>query len=410
MSVKHTLCLMTKSPATRDELEAILLQQENFRLVEQDAPELGLVIIELGRASDNDFELIPRLMADERVGEIFVTARQKDPDLILQAMRAGVSEYLSKPFVAEEIANALAGYAERHRTRATVPPVVAKPTGGRLLHVMGAKGGIGATTIVVNLGLHAMRSNGNAAVLDMRLPQGDVPLMLDMQYAHTWADGVRTPGRLDATFLRSLAETHSSGLDVLAAPDAQDDIESLTAPNVSALLRIMRSVYSVTVVDGGPYADELALASMREADTILLVTDLALPALAGARRLLDDIAIAAPTLRERIKLVVNRLCPKSGVDVGEAERLLECPVYGSIDDDYGTAVSAINQGKSLLEVAPRSPATKSFTRLAERLLPDPKLSTPATGAKSSFLARFMKRDGNKDTDTFPGAQMLGAEG
>lgn len=451
MNITHPVCLVTKRLATREELTRVLARQDGFRLVTPgEADDLGLVILELGDDLEDDFESIASLVSDPRVGEVFVTSRQKDPDLIIRAMRGGVSEFLSQPFRSEEVLAALEGYARRRRTaRAASPAASAAPAaGGRIIHVMGAKGGVGATTVAVNLAVLAARAlsgsapeadgkkagkglaklngrNANAArdvqamgglalatgapapapaaqplaaLMDMRLPQGDVPLFLDMEYSRTWADGARNLGRLDATFLRSLAERHASGLEVYASPDAGDDLDAISPRAVKAVLDIARAQYAVTVVDGGPYADELALVSMQEAETILLVTDLALPALAGARRLLDDVAAVAPSVAARIQLVVNRMSTQAGVDLTEAERLLERKVFATVGDDYGAAVAAINQGVPLCEAAPRSVAARSLAKLAERLAPAAPASGnggAAPGMKAGGLfARLLHRKGD----------------
>uniref|UniRef100_B8DJ17 Response regulator receiver protein n=1 Tax=Nitratidesulfovibrio vulgaris (strain DSM 19637 / Miyazaki F) TaxID=883 RepID=B8DJ17_NITV9 len=448
MNITHPVCLLTKRLATREELTRVLARQDGFRLVSPgEADDLGLVVLELGDDLEDDFESIASLVNDPRVGEVFVASRQKDPDLIIRAMRAGVSEFLSQPFRSDEVLAALEGYARRRRTtRAASLAAAPASAGGRLIHIMGAKGGVGATTVAVNLAVLAARSlAGNApapdaqkagrsltklggrnaardmqamgdtalatggpahapaalplaALMDMRLPQGDVPLFLDMEYSRTWADGARNLGRLDATFLRSLAERHASGLEVFASPDTGDDLDAISPRAVKAVLDLARALYAVTVVDGGPYADELALVSMQEAETILLVTDLALPALAGARRLLDDVAAAAPAVAARIQLVVNRMSPQAGVDLTEAERLLERKVFATVSDDYGAAVSAINQGVPLCEAAPRSVAARSLAKLAERLAPA--AATPGNGGTApgmkagSLFARLLHRKGD----------------
>lgn len=458
MNIAHPVCLLTKRLATREELTRVLARQDGFRLVSPgEADDLGLVILELGEdlpgdSLNDDFESIASLVSDPRVGEVFVASRRKDPDLIIRAMRAGVSEFLSQPFRSDEVLAALEGYARRRRTARAASPAAAPATGGRVIHVMGAKGGVGATTVAVNLAVLAARSlsgkvpgddtaksgkglnglnrlggrNGAAArdmqdmggmalatggpaafapaalplaaLMDMRLPQGDVPLFLDMEYSRTWADGARNMGRLDATFLRSLAERHASGLEVFASPDAGDDLDAISPRAVKAVLDLARALYAVTVVDGGPYADELALVSMQEAETILLVTDLALPALAGARRLLDDVAAVAPSVAARIQLVVNRMSAQAGVDLSEAERLLERKVFATVGDDYGAAVAAINQGVPLCEAAPRSVAARSLAKLAERLAPAataPGNGGAAPGMKAGGLfARLLHRKGD----------------
>ncbi|NHZ47611.1 MinD/ParA family protein, partial [Desulfovibrio sp. XJ01] len=171
MNITHPVCLLTKRLATREELTRVLARQDGFRLVSPgEADDLGLVVLELGDDLEDDFESIASLVTDPRVGEVFVASRQKDPDLIIRAMRAGVSEFLSQPFRSDEVLAALEGYARRRRTtRAASPAVVPASAGGRLIHIMGAKGGVGATTVAVNLAVLAARSlTGTAPAPDAK--------------------------------------------------------------------------------------------------------------------------------------------------------------------------------------------------------------------------------------------------
>lgn len=381
----HPVCLMPKSPVTGDELAILVTRQGGFRLVSPEEDELGLVIVELGRASDNDFDLLRKLDADPRVTEIFVTARKKDPDLIIEAMRAGATEFMAQPLRPEDMSAALEGYLMRCRTR-EAHPVATSEEGGRIVHVVSAKGGVGGTTVTASLGVLAAQ-RGETVLMDMRLPQGDVPLFLDLAYTHTWASAMRDLARLDATFLRSLVERHSSGLHVLPSPDRQDELESLSALGVKAMLGLMRATFPTTIVDGGPFSDELALASMQQAESILLVTELALPSLSGARRILDDIRQHAPQVEDRVRLVVNRLCSRSGVEAEEAEQLLERKVFCAIPDDYSNAVSAINQGVPLVTAHPRSAAARALQQLGERTFPQ----EGADARPGGLFARLLRR-------------------
>ncbi|MFV0421271.1 AAA family ATPase [Oleidesulfovibrio sp.] len=391
MPTTHPVCLLTKSLRTEEELSSLVAYQSRFHLATPGVDEdMGLVIVELGNSLEEDFETIDSLVHDPRVGEIFITATRKDPDLIIRAMRAGVTEFLEQPFKGADVNTALEGYAkrahERERSTGTEPVHT-----GRIVHIIGAKGGVGATTVAVNLAVRQARMGHSAAIMDMRLPQGEVPLFLDMEYARTWADAAREVSRLDATFLQSLMEGHESGLQLLASPDEGDDLDTITTRSVKAILNLLRAHFEITVIDGGPYADELALVSMQEADEVLLVSEMSLPALAGARKLLDGITRTSPQLSERVRLVLNRHTAKSGLSVEEAEALLERKTFSLIDDDYEAALSALNQGQALCDAHPRSPAARALSGLADRILPV--ATTSGTGGQRSggLLARFLHR-------------------
>ncbi|ABB39159.1 response regulator receiver protein [Oleidesulfovibrio alaskensis G20] len=391
MASTYPVCLLTRNLHTEEELSRLIGHQKHFHLATPGVSEdMGLVIVELGGTPQDDFDAIVALAADPRVGEVFITAPRKDPDVIIRAMRAGVTGFLEQPFSSDNIAAALEGYAARMRETETAPqPAVQRQ--GRIIHVLGAKSGSGATTVTVNLGVNSARNGRSTAVMDMRLPQGEVPLFLDMQYARTWADAARELHRLDHMYLQSLMERHESGLEILAAPDENDAPETLSERSVRSILRLLRTRHDAVLIDGGPYADELALVSMHEADEVLLVSELSLPALAGARRLLNSIAQTAPDLDGKIRLVINRHAAGSGLSQEEAETLLERKACCLIENDYEAAVSAVNQGVALCDAHPRSPAAKSLTALADILMPQASPADTGSMRPRSLLARFMPR-------------------
>ncbi len=391
MSATLPVYLLAKSPQTKNVLARLVAEQHGFHVVQssQADNEPGLVIFELGARAEEDFKTIASLITDPRVDEVFITAPQKDPDLIIRAMRVGVSGFIAQPFQKDEVGSVLADYARRTGEKRRSPLAQARG-GGRIIHVMGAKGGVGTTTVAVNLAvLQARRTGGKGALMDIRLPQGEVPLFLNMEYAHTWADAVRELGRLDDVFLESLVERHESGLSVLASPDENDDLDIITGESVQAILAHLRARYPVTVIDGGPYVDELALAALEMADEILFVTEMSLPSLASGRRLLDEIANLVPAALGHTRLLLNRCLEGGDLVREEAEVLLGRKVYSLIVDDYESAISALNQGRTLCDVYPRSPAAMGLMGLAERILPAPGNRGSDNGRSGGLFSRLL---------------------
>ena len=129
------------------------------------------------------------------------------------------------------------------------------------------------------------------------------------------------------------------------------------------------------VVDGSPYLDDLALAAVREADEILLATELSLPGLAVVRRLMESFANLDSDLTAKTRLVVTRHQSKGGIDPAEAEKLLGIPVFWKIPNDYPGTLEAINQGAPLAQAAPKSPAAKAISALAAQYAPKARRTT-----------------------------------
>lgn len=384
--------LLLHSARAARELGTLVDRHPNFA-TGTEAPDgpAGLAILELD--GPGTLERAAALVRQGRAAEVFATANVKDPDLIIAAMRAGVSEFLPWPIEADDLAAALDRFVTR---REQAPAEAARtPRGpeGRIVHVLGAKGGMGATTLAVNLAVQARLSAPArpVALVDAALPVGEVPLFLDLDYDYTWAEAVRDTSRLDPTFLESLMVRHDSGVDVLCAPDRVEDAAVLDAGGLDKTLRLLRRMYSLVVVDGSPYLDDLALASVRAADEILLVTELSLPGLAVVRRILESFAHLDGAPADKARLVVTRHQAKGGIDPAEAEELLGIPVFWKICNDYPGTLEAINQGAPLVQTAPRSPVARSIAELAGRYAP-----AGAGSPRGGLLARLMRR---KSADT-----------
>ena len=326
----------------------------------------GLIVVEVG--GTQDVAVIAVLAANPSVHEIFVIGPAQNADLILGCMRAGATEYLPLPLKVGEFRAALDRFATRN-TRSASERGIAQPQPGRpgrIIHILGGKQGTGVTTLAVNLGVEAslLDDTRPAALVDMRQPQGEVPLFLDVHYTHTWAAATHNAHRLDDAFMQSLMVRHASGLDILAAPDRSEDTGAAAPQAVGTMLAILRTLYSTVFVDGSPFVDEISLAAMREADAVLLVSELSLPCLANTRRLLETLDSVDPEVADKVQLVINRYTPKAGVSIGEAEELLGRPVAWKVDDDYLAAVNSINQGTPLRDAAPKSPLTRNIAKLA----------------------------------------------
>ena len=373
----------------------------------------GLVVMELDGTTKSGLDRAANLLKEGRAAEVFVTATVKDPDLIIAAMRAGISEFLPWPVEPADLDAALNRFVERRGHSAPDPRTEPVGQQGRVIHVLGVKGGVGATTLAVNLAVQARLANSAqpVALVDAALPVGEIPLFLDLDYTYTWAEAVRDTSRLDATFMESLMVRHDSGLDVLCAPDRIEDAEILNAEGLSAALDLLRRMYSLVVVDGSPYLDDLSLTAVRGADEILLATELSLPGLAVVRRLLESFANMDDGLAAKTRLVVTRHQSKGGITPEEAEQLLGIPVFWKIANDYPGTLEAINQGAPLIQAAPKSPVTKAVAALAAHYAPE-KAKTRGKGLLSRLLSTRTTGPKHDETDTTApfGALTMHSEG
>ena len=284
-------------------------------------------------------------------------------------MRQGVREFFPLPAAGEEVRLALWRFKERRRGR----DGQRSASLGRVIDVFGAKGGVGTTSMAVNLAASCLsqRPGGSVALMDMNLPFGEAQLFLDLAPKYHWGEVLGNIGRLDATYLMSVMSRHASGLYLLAPPSRLDDLQMATPDNISRLLELMRQVFDTVVIDLGMYLDEITLKVMEISDAIVLVGVQNLACLANIRRFLDNIRQGGVGLEDKLRLVINRHLAESDLVVEDMEKALGQTVYWRIPNDYKTTLTAINQGKTLLETAPKAAVTRAVLDLAQALVPAP---------------------------------------
>ncbi|WP_147819692.1 AAA family ATPase [Salidesulfovibrio onnuriiensis] len=344
----------------RERLERIVREVPMARVQPEDAETMGVLIYEPGASADEDFPHIFQALESGQAEDVFLVGAAPDPELLIQAMRHGIREFLRFPVTREEFRAALMRVAMRESLEGHGPR-------GRLVSVLGSKAGLGVTTLAVNLACAVNeRMPGEVAVLDLRQPVGEVPLFLDMEYEFTWGELVDDISRLDATYLRSAMAAHESGLHVLPAPTAKGAADG---QEMALVIEYLRQAYPVVVVDCGPLEEGAFPKAVEQADAILMVTDLSMPALARTARLMETLRTEDPDAERRIRVAANRVTRDAGVDVDEAQAVLEKEISWRIPDDYAAALSALNQGVPWLLAAPRSHAAKEIRRMAADLVP-----------------------------------------
>jgi pilus assembly protein CpaE len=355
-----------KSDALHRDLVGMLRSLNGFEVQNSDNRQTDLLIFELGSDTEKDFELIRSLLDMKATGEIFLVSRQSDPSVLLQAMRTGVNEFFSKPIKREEILEALARLKKRSEKSKGQEPV----RHGKLIEVVGSNGGVGTTTIAVNLAvsLAENKSIQSVALVDMNLLFGNVPLFLEIKPSYHWGEITKNVSRLDPTFLMNVLARDPCGVYVLPSPVNLDGHKPVNPEIVENLLDLMQKMFDFVVIDGGQSLDETSLRTLQMSNTVLLVSTLTLPCLANTKKLLKSFDVLGYPSREHTKVVINRYLAKSDISLKDAESSIKRKIFWTIPNDYRTTMSAINQGKPLSQLASKAAITKSIRGLVDALI------------------------------------------
>uniref|UniRef100_A0A7C4EKU4 Cobyrinic acid a,c-diamide synthase n=1 Tax=Fundidesulfovibrio putealis TaxID=270496 RepID=A0A7C4EKU4_9BACT len=339
--------------------------QAGMRVLDQDdtqAPDL--LVRQPGPDLEDEAEQLERFQARNRDAAIFLAGDATDPALLRWAMRAGVRQFLPDTLGEEDLAPLFVDFAQE-RLSLSGPGA---PGLGRLISVLSMKGGVGGTTVAVNVAYQRQRAvqgkDVAVALLDLGLPYGEAQMFLDLDCRYHWGDAVKNLDRLDNTYLLSLMGVHSSGLRLLPPPTAPDEMQLVGAEVMGHLVEQARKVFSTVVVDLGAYIDEVAQRIMEMSDDVLLVCVQSTSCVRNLKRFMGTYPASRARSRQNLHLLVNRHLPSAGIsaqDVCQAAGLERCI---RISNDFQSTLGAINQGLPLELAAPKSPVTRELRDLA----------------------------------------------
>jgi pilus assembly protein CpaE len=258
---------------------------------------------------------------------------------------------------------------------------------GRVVAVMGTKGGVGATVLACQLAASLQEAGGRVALVDLNYPLGDVALHFDVEPTYTLADLARAEEELDATYLRTILKGHESGIQILAAPSLMEDAESIRSLHVERVLPILRSEFDWVIVDVSRSWNEASVQALTLADQILLVSLFDVPTLNHARqhkKLLEGLALNGL----RTRMIGNRHSKGDAVTVSDFKRVLGSEPDALIPNDYATTAESVNQGRPIGQVARGSAIHKAYRQLALDVYAWCGVDAPQTQPAQSIAGRF----------------------
>jgi pilus assembly protein CpaE len=257
-----------------------------------------------------------------------------DPRLMLEGMRAGVNECIPEPVAAKTLEDAV----RRVLTNAAPQPA------GQVFAFVGAKGGVGATTLAVNTAAALGRSApGQVLVMDLHVGHGDAAVFLGAEPRFSIIDAMENIHRVDQSFFSGIVEKTDAGVHLLAS-SPRSVHAALDGRRVRTLLETAAQTYKTTVLDV-PRAAALTLEALDVATAIIVVTSQEIASLRHA-------AAIAETLRQRfgsarVKVVINRFHRDSVIAHADIERAVGVPVKHMLPSDYRAAVAALNAGRPI---------------------------------------------------------------
>jgi pilus assembly protein CpaE len=348
-------------------LEAECSRYEFFAdVVAQTNPDIGLIALDSD--ADKAMDLVSRLSESSPNCSVLVTSSSHDGQLILRAMRAGAKEFLTQPVKIEDLLAALGRISERRSG-----PGENRTRGSQVVAVAGSLGGVGNTSLAVNLAcVLAQNPKNSVTLVDLDLCLGDADVFLDAIPDYTLVDVAQNVTRLDFSLLKRSLTKHSSGVYLLPRPVQLEDCSLITPDDLRRVIGLLKATFTHLVLDLSKGYSPLDMVALEMASHILLITQLDLPCLRNVVRLLMSFN-EMEGISEKIKVVINRTGLDNGhISVKKAEETIGKEVFWQLPNDYRTMIEARNNGVPLIEQSPKAAVTQSIVSLATTLFEEPK--------------------------------------
>jgi pilus assembly protein CpaE len=313
--------------------------------------------------------------------QIVILSVQNDPSYMRRAMLAGARDFLSKPPSIDDLNGAIrrAGAMardEKSKTFQVMPSpaigggqtMVPIPMGmhGKVIVVYSPKGGVGCTTVAINLAVALNNEDTPLVLVDGNLQFGDVAVFLNEQPKNSVVDIAPRVDELDPDILSGMLINHAtSGMKVLAAPFKPEHAETVSGAQFVKVLDYLRRMFPYVVVDTSKILDDVTLGAIQDAsDLVVLITTQDIPAIKNCRLFLD-LADQLGVPRKRILFAMNKYDKRVGITPEKVGESFKQEVVAVIPFDDRTVVPSVNRGVPFLLGDKSRPVARSIFQLTE---------------------------------------------
>jgi pilus assembly protein CpaE len=324
------------------------------------APTPNVVLIEGDAHRERLLETLDRLsQVCDNDTKVMVIGQVNDVLLYRELMRLGVSDYLVPPFGVVDLVRSL---SEIFRAPGAEPV-------GRVVAFVGAKGGVGSSTIAHNVAWAMARQlKLDSAVVDLDLAFGTAGLNFNQDPPQGVAEVVFAPDRLDAALVDRLLSKCAEQLNLLAAPATLDRVYDFHEDVFDPLLEIMRANVPCSVLDMPHVWTAWSKRALIAADEVVIVASPDLANLRNAKNLIDLLKAARPN-DAAPRLILNQVGVPKRAEIKPADfaKALDLEPAAIIAFDPGLFGAAANNGQMIAETAPSNKVNEVFTDLAKRV-------------------------------------------
>ncbi len=363
------------------------------------AAEHQLVIIDMATGPRAALDICRKIRATPAMAAVPVlcVSASDDVEERIQFLEAGADDVITRPIDARELEARIEALQVRfHRSRDLAPLVAADGLSlgraRRTVAVYSPKGGVGTTTIAVNVAIAAVASRPDRVVLvDMARQFGGVATHLNLDPRQTLADVVRSDAALrEPELLRTYSMRHDSGLHVLAAPAAPESAETITPAHVAQVLSTLLQSYDLVVVDAGSTLDERVLTIFEAAESVILPLYPEMVALNSMHALLEYLSEAG-SVGLKSTFVLNHVFARNILKLRDVENSLGAKVAFELPYDPFLYLKAVNEGVPIVLGAPRSTPAERLVRLSASVFGEDSHAAPVEATEKKGGGLFRRR-------------------
>ena len=342
--------------------------QQAWQLILRERPDMA--ILDVNMPGIDGLELCQRIRDDARtreIGVMFLTGREEVTDKVA-GFEAGADDYMIKPFQSREL-EARVGAVLKRSEAAKGASVADKPA-GKVIGFFGAKGGVGTSTIAVNVAVSLAQANNSVCLVDLDLEHAVSGLLMDVvpRRQGTIADLATSPaGGADWSLISGHLVSHDSGVKVLMGPTTPAHAEYVSGEHVKTFLKIMRRHNNYIVVDMSSHFSEINLDTFEVLDMLVLVVAAEVTALKtfrGATEVIQQLGVPNRILQ----VVLNQPVPVARLSLEDVKHTVKMPVIASLPYGGEEFVNSVNRGTPIVQMRPQNATSTAIKNLAKELV------------------------------------------
>lgn len=320
-----------------------------------------LILLDVSKDIESALATVKKLKAANSQAFVIALSSKTSTDVIIKVMRSGAREFINKPIIETEFVLTINNVVNEIKNLEPVETC-------KIISTFSNKGGIGKTSIAVNLAEElAQLSKEKVALIDLNLQLGDVSTFLDLtpSFAMDYiADNIN--GLSEEELLKTMTKYKNTSLYVIADPLNIDKSKEITPQQIKSIIDVLKKTFSYIVIDIGTNIDAKTITALDNSDLILLIAIVNLPAIRSTQRcmeLFEKLGYSS----EKIKLVLNRYMENEDIKTSDIEDVVKQKVYWKIPNNYLTMMSAINKGVPVNEINSEANISVNYKDFASKL-------------------------------------------